>query len=66
MQDWIIRPQIKGVPGVAGVDSIGGYVKQYHVHPDTAKLIALGLSFGDVVKSIEANNVSRGANYHRT
>ena len=62
VQDWIIRPQIKGVPGVAGVDSIGGYVKQYHVHPDTAKLIALGLSFADVVKSIEANNVSRGAN----
>ena len=62
VQDWIIRPQIKGVLGVAGVDSIGGYVKQYHVHPDTAKLIALGLSFADVVKSIEANNVSRGAN----
>ena len=62
VQDWIIRPQIKGVLGVAGVNSIGGYVKQYHVHPDTAKLIALGLSFGDVVKSIEANNVSRGAN----
>jgi cobalt-zinc-cadmium resistance protein CzcA len=62
VQDWIIRPQIKGVPGVAGIDSIGGYIKQYHVHPDTAKLIALGLSFADVVKSIEANNVSRGAN----
>ena len=62
VQDWIIRPQIKGVLGVAGVDSIGGYVKQYHVHPDPAKLIALGLSFADVVKAIEANNVSRGAN----
>ena len=62
VQDWIVRPQIKGVLGVAGVDSIGGYVKQYHVHPDPAKLIALGLSFADVVKAIEANNVSRGAN----
>ena len=33
VQDWIVRPQIKGVPGVAGVDSIGGYVKQYQVSP---------------------------------
>ncbi len=63
VQDWIIRPQLKGVPGVAGVDSIGGYVKQYHVQPDPAKLMALGLSFHDLVRAIEANNVSRGASY---
>jgi cobalt-zinc-cadmium resistance protein CzcA len=61
VQDWIVRPQIKSVTGVAGVDSIGGYVKQYQVQPDPAKLIALGLSFADVIKAIEANNVSRGA-----
>jgi cobalt-zinc-cadmium resistance protein CzcA len=61
VQDWIVRPQIKSVPGVAGVDAIGGYVKQYQVQPDPAKLIALGLSFTDLVKAIEANNVSRGA-----
>lgn len=61
VQDWIIRPQIKSVPGVAGVDSIGGYVKQLHVQPDPAKLTSLGLSFGDVARAIEANNVSRGA-----
>ena len=41
VQDWIIRPQIKGVPGVAGVDVIGGHVKQYHVQPDPARLTAL-------------------------
>src|SRR6185312_2246042 len=63
VQDWIIRPQIKMVGGVAGVDSIGGYLKQYQVHPDAAKLIALGLTFADVAKAIEANNVSRGARY---
>ncbi|PAY05088.1 CusA/CzcA family heavy metal efflux RND transporter [Bradyrhizobium sp. UFLA03-84] len=63
VQDWIIKPQIKMVPGVAGVDSIGGYLKQYQVHPDAAKLIALGLTFADVAKAIEANNVSRGARY---
>src|SRR5882757_2143533 len=63
VQDWIIKPQIKMVPGVAGVDSIGGYLKQYQVNPDAAKLIALGLTFADVAKAIEGNNVSRGARY---
>jgi len=63
VQDWIIKPQIKMVPGVAGVDSIGGFLKQYQVQPDAAKLIALGLTFADVAKAIEANNVSRGARY---
>jgi cobalt-zinc-cadmium resistance protein CzcA len=61
VQDWIVRPQVKSVTGVAGVDSIGGYVKQYQVQPDPAKLVSLGLSFADVVRAIEANNVSRGA-----
>ena len=61
VQDWIVRPQIKSVTGVAGVNSIGGYVKKYQVQPEPAKLIALGLSFTDVIKAIEANNVSRGA-----
>ena len=45
VQDWIIRPQMKSVPGVAGADAIGGYVKQYQVQPDPARLIAHGLSF---------------------
>jgi heavy metal efflux system protein len=63
VQDWIIRPQMKGVQGLAGADAIGGYVKQYHVQPDPAKLIGYGLSFGDIASAIEANNVSRGANY---
>src|SRR5829696_6012928 len=63
VQDWIIRPQMKSVPGVAGADAIGGYVKQYQVQPDPAKLIGYGLSFSDVVNAIESNNVSRGANY---
>ncbi|AMN44788.1 efflux RND transporter permease subunit [Rhodoplanes sp. Z2-YC6860] len=63
VQDWIVRPQLKNVPGVAGVDSIGGYTKQYQVTPDPEKLIGLRVTFGDVVKAIEANNVSRGARY---
>ncbi len=63
VQDWIIRPQLRTVPGVAGVNSLGGYVKQFQAQPDPAKLYALGLSFGDVASAIARNNVSRGAGY---
>lgn len=63
VQDWIIRPQLKGVKDVAGVDAIGGYVKQYHVQPDPMKLVAYGLSFTDVIGALERNNVSVGAGY---
>src|SRR6266436_3129275 len=63
VQDWIIRPQMKSVPGVAGADAIGGYVKQYQVQPDPARLMALGVSFSQIVRAVEANNLSRGANY---
>ncbi|MCC6847362.1 MAG: CusA/CzcA family heavy metal efflux RND transporter [Deltaproteobacteria bacterium] len=63
VQDWIIRPQLKGVAGVAGVEAIGGYVKQYHVQPDPRKLVAHGLTFHDVLLALERNNVSTGAGY---
>jgi cobalt-zinc-cadmium resistance protein CzcA len=63
VQDWIIRPQLKGVKGVAGVDAIGGYQLQYHVQPNPEKLVALGLSFADVVDVLERNNTSIGAGY---
>ncbi|AWN35167.1 efflux RND transporter permease subunit [Methylobacterium radiodurans] len=63
IQDWVIRLQIKTVPGVAGVDGIGGYEKQYHVQPDPTKLTALDLSFGDVARALEANNANQGARY---
>ena len=63
VQDWIIRPQLKSVKDVAGVDAIGGYVKQYHVQPDPMKLVSYGLTFADVVEALEKNNVSTGAGY---
>jgi heavy metal efflux system protein len=63
VQDWIIRPQMKSVPGVAGADAIGGFVKEYQVRPDPMKLVGYGLSFADVTRAIEANNATRGANY---
>ncbi len=55
--------QIRTVPGVAGVDSIGGFEKQYHVQPDPNRLAALDLSFGDVAKALETNNANQGARY---
>jgi cobalt-zinc-cadmium resistance protein CzcA len=63
VQDWVIRPQLKGVPGLAGVDAIGGYVKQFHVQPDPMKLVSFGLTFGDLIRALEENNVSTGAGY---
>ena len=63
VQDWIVRPQIKSVPGVAGVDGIGGFEKQYHVQPDPTTLTALDLSFADVARALQANNANQGARY---
>ena len=63
VQDWIIRPQLKTVRGVAGVDSIGGYEKQFVVEPDPVKLSAYGVSFAELAKALEAANLSVGANF---
>jgi cobalt-zinc-cadmium resistance protein CzcA len=63
VQDWIIRPQMITVPGIAGIDVIGGFEKQYVVQPDPARLISLNLSFTDLAQALEQNNVNRGAGY---
>jgi len=63
VQDWIIRPQLAMVKGVAGVDSIGGYLKQFTVEPDPQKLLAFGLSFNNLIEALERNNISTGAGY---
>lgn len=63
VQDWIIRPQLKGIAGVAEVDSIGGYEQQFHVQPDPQKLLSFGLSFADVIAALEKNNSGVGAGY---
>ncbi|MDL2353955.1 MAG: CusA/CzcA family heavy metal efflux RND transporter [Pseudomonadota bacterium] len=65
VQDWIIRPQLRTTPGVADVDSLGGYVKQYVVEPDPAKMAAQGISFAELARTLEEANVSVGANYIR-
>ncbi|TPE62616.1 CusA/CzcA family heavy metal efflux RND transporter [Sandaracinobacter neustonicus] len=61
VQDWIIRPQMRNVAGVAGIDSIGGYVKQYEVAPDVVRLADAGVSMTDLVAALERGNLAAGA-----
>jgi len=63
VQDWIIKPQLRNVPGVVDVNSIGGFVKQYHVTPHPDKLRAYGLTFRDLMAALADNNSNIGAGY---
>ena len=63
IQDWIVRPQLRNIPGVTEINTIGGYAKQFHVTPDPAKLIAYGLSLQDVLVALARNNANVGAGY---
>lgn len=63
IQDWVIRPQLRTVPGVTEVNSIGGYEKQFHITPDPAKLMAFGLSFRDIMEAVAENNANAGGGY---
>lgn len=65
VQDWIIRPQMRAVDGVAGVDSNGGYVKQYVVEPNLNALATYGLSVTELADALERANLSAGSNYIR-
>ena len=63
VQDWILKPQLKTVRGVADIDSLGGYEKQYVVEPDPAELVHYDLSYADIAKALQAANLAVGANY---
>jgi cobalt-zinc-cadmium resistance protein CzcA len=63
IQDWVIRPQLRNIPGVTEVNTIGGYEKQYHVTPYPDKLISYGLSFHDILQALARNNANVGAGY---
>lgn len=63
VQDWIIAPQLRSVKGVAGVDVLGGYVKEYGVHPDPSKLAAYGVGLVQLVEALEHANRIAGAGY---
>lgn len=63
IMEWIVVPQLSLVKGIASVDVIGGYEKQYHVQPDPVLLMQHSLTFHDVVDALEQNNVSTGAGF---
>ena len=63
IQDWIIKPQLRTVPGIVEVNTIGGYEKQFHVLPDPAKLMAYRLAFRDVMQALATHNANVGAGY---
>lgn len=63
VQDWIIRKQLAGTPGVAEVSGWGGYVKQYEVAVDNERLNAAGLTIGELYKALEDNNANTGGSY---
>ena len=63
IQDWIIKPQLRSVPGVTEINSIGGFDKEYLVAPEMATLSAYGLDLDDVVTAIGKNNGNVGAGY---
>ena len=63
MQDWIVRKQLSGTPGVAEVSGWGGYVKQYEVAINTDQLNASGVSVNEVFEALQRNNANTGGSY---
>jgi len=60
LQDWVVRPLLRGVPGVADINSLGGYERQYQVEPDPDRLRHYGLSLADVYTALARNNANSG------
>ncbi|MGA1798739.1 CusA/CzcA family heavy metal efflux RND transporter [Sphingomonas sp. 4RDLI-65] len=61
VQEWIVAPQLRGTEGVAGVDSLGGYDREYLVIPDMQRLAAMRLTINDLATALERSNTSVGA-----
>jgi len=62
VQDWILGPLLKSIPGVNEINSFGGYIKQYHVTVDPEKLLAYDLTLGDIGEALRRNNLNVGGN----
>jgi len=63
LQDWVVRPQLRTLKGVTEVNTIGGFVRQLHITPDPAKLLAHDLTMRDVLDAVARNNANAGAGY---
>ena len=63
IHDWVIKPQLRNVPGVTEINSIGGFAKEYLVAPSPERLSAYGFTLADVVNALQRNNNNVGAGY---
>lgn len=63
INDWIVRPQLKTVPGVVEINTIGGHEKQFHVLPDPLRLLAYRVSLDELRDALIKNNANVGAGY---
>jgi cobalt-zinc-cadmium resistance protein CzcA len=63
IQDWVIKPQLRNIPGVIEVNTIGGYEKQFHVTPHPDKLVVYGVTMRDLMEALDLNNANVGAGY---
>lgn len=63
VQDWIIKPQLRNVPGVTEINTIGGYSKQFQIAPNLDALVNYGLTLGDILNALEKNTNNQGAGY---
>jgi cobalt-zinc-cadmium resistance protein CzcA len=63
IQDWIIKPQLRNIPGVTEINSIGGYVKEYQIAPIPEKLASHGLTLQNLMTAVDRNNGNVSAGY---
>lgn len=63
VQDWVVRPQLRNIPGVTEINTIGGFSRQYQVSPDPRRMQAHGVTMADIVIALERNNANAGAGY---
>ncbi len=63
IQDWLISPQLRRLGGINEVNSLGGFVKQYHVVVDPLLLIKFNVSLRDIIEALQANNANAGAGF---
>ena len=62
LQDWVVTPLLKSVPGVNEINSFGGYIKQFHINLDPDRLLQHDLAVGDVFETVKRNNLNVGGN----
>ena len=63
IQDWIVKRQLSGIPGIVEINSFGGNLKQYEIAIDPDALSALQITIGDVFEALSKNNQNTGASY---